>query len=86
MAIINKHTEEFYSEEYGSVIKTTLIKFLGIKVKEITTFTWDNTIIHKFVYYKADRNKIGFKNEVENKTEETDASQDANDNKEGRMD
>lgn len=74
MAIINKHTEEFYDSSSGAVVTVTTICTLGIKVREDTKLTWDNNIINKFVSDSKLCKKIGFKNEVENKDQETETS------------
>ena len=83
MAIINKHTEEFYDSSSGAVVSVTTIIALGIKVKEITRLTWDNNIINKFVSDSNRFKKIGFRNEDENKDKEAEASEIAAGNKEG---
>lgn len=77
MAIINKVTEDYFDPELEGVIKHKIIKFLGIPLFELSSISYEQSIIAKFILNK--QNKIGFNN-AENKDSENQASNSSTDN------
>lgn len=75
--LIKKIISEYYDEDYGGVIKNTRVNFLFIPIYEKFTLTFDNDIVGKFII-KNKTNKIGFN--VDNKSEEIEASESSSDN------
>lgn len=82
MAIINKVTEDYFDPELEGVIKHKIIRFLGIPLFELSSISYEQSVIAKFILNK--RNKIGFN--VEDKDKEIKDSETPADNQEGRLD